>query len=128
MNPQDLNYSQEHEWVRMEPGGVAVLGITEYAVESLGDVVFLDLPSPNVELTQFEKIGEIESVKAVSDIYSPINGKVIERNDRAMENPQIVNESPYGSGWLLRVAVADASGIDVLMTTDQYNDFLATQG
>ena len=128
MNPQDLNYSQEHEWVRMEPGGVAVLGITEYAVESLGDVVFLDLPSPNVELTQFEKIGEIESVKAVSDIYSPINGKVIERNDRAMENPQIVNESPYGSGWLLKVAVADASGIDVLMTTDQYNDFLATQG
>ncbi len=128
MNPQNLNYSQEHEWVRMESGGVAVLGITEYAVESLGDVVFLDLPSPDVELTQFEKIGEIESVKAVSDIYSPINGRVIERNDRAMENPEIVNESPYGSGWLLRVAVADASGIDVLMTTDQYNDFLATQG
>ena len=128
MNPQDLNYSEEHEWVRMEPGGVAVLGITEYAVASLGDVVFLDLPSPNVELTQFEKVGEIESVKAVSDIYSPINGRVIERNDRAMENPEIVNESPYGSGWLLRVAVADDSGIDVLMTTDKYNDFLATQG
>lgn len=127
MNPPDLKYSEEHEWVRSVSEAVAVVGITEYAAESLGDVVFLELPEPDSELTQFEKAGEVESVKAVSDIYSPINGRVIERNEQAITSPELVNEAPYEAGWLLKVAVTDASGIDKLMTAEQYDAFLASR-
>ena len=127
MSPPDLRYTEEHEWARVESGGVAVIGITEFAAESLGDVVFIDLPPVDTELTGAKKMGEIESVKAVSDIYSPISGRVIERNEQAMENPEMVNESPYGSGWLIRLAISDPSAMDKLMTADQYEAFLASQ-
>ena len=127
MNPSDLRYSKEHEWVRLESEGVAVIGITEFAAESLGDVVFLELPQTDTELTQFDKMGEVESVKAVSDLYSPVSGRVIERNEKAIENPELVNDRPYESGWLLRVALTDASELDSLMTAEQYDAFLASQ-
>ena len=128
MNLPDLRYSEEHEWMRLEPDGVAVVGITEFAAESLGDVVFLDLPEVDAELTQFEKLGEVESVKAVSDLYSPVSGRVLERNEQAIENPELVNDGPYESGWLLRVALTDPSELDTLMTAEQYEAFLASQG
>ena len=127
MNLPDLKYSKEHEWVRAESEGVGVIGITEFAAESLGDVVFLDLPEVGAQLTQFEVLGEVESVKAVSELYSPISGEVLERNEQAIENPQLVNDSPYGSGWLLKVAYGDLSEIDDLMTTEQYDSFVASQ-
>ena len=125
--PQDLKYHKEHDWVRLESDGVAVIGITEFAAESLGDVVFLDLPEPGTELRQFQKLGEIESVKAVSDLYSPIGGRVIDRNQQAIDSPEIVNESPYESGWLIKVEPADTAEFDNLMTAAKYEALLAEE-
>lgn len=126
MNPPDLRYSREHEWVRVE-GDVGVVGITQFAVDSLGDVVFLDLPEPGTQVTQDEKLGEVESVKAVSDIYAPVSGVVVERNEAVIENPEIVNASPYGDGWLVRVELSDPSELDKLMTAEEYEAFLSSQ-
>ena len=126
MNPPDLRYSQEHEWVRMESEDTALVGITAYAAEQLGDVVFVDLPDKDAQLTQAGQAGEIESVKAVSDIFSPVSGRVIERNDQVLETPELVNDSPYEGGWLLKVSVSDASEMDKLMTADQYEGFVAS--
>ena len=127
MNPPDLKYSDEHEWLRLDSDGTAVVGITEFAAESLGDVVFVDLPEVGAELPQFEKMGEIESVKAVSDLYTPVSGKVVEQNGELIDNPQMVNDGPFESGWMLKVQLSDASEIDKLMTAEQYNVFLASQ-
>jgi glycine cleavage system H protein len=127
MNPPELRYSREHEWVRVEADGVAVVGITEFASESLGDVVFLELPAVGAELRQFEKMGEIESVKAVSDLYSPITGSVLERNKEAIDSPELVNDGPYESGWLLRVTIGDHGDMDGLMSAEEYESFLASQ-
>ena len=112
MNPADLSYSKEHEWVRMESADVAVVGITEFAQDSLGDVVFLELPElVESEVGQFEKMGEIESVKAVSDLYSPVErGSVVERNDALVDSPELVNDSPYDKGWMLRIEVGRQLG------------------
>ena len=126
MNPPDLRYTEEHEWTRIE-SCEAVVGITEFAAESLGDVVFLDLPQVGTQLTAAGKMGEIESVKAVSEIYSPISGRVLERNEQAINNPEIVNESPYGAGWLIKVAISDLSILTKLMTAEQYEALLATK-
>ena len=127
MNPKALRYSEEHEWLRLESDAIGVIGITEFAAESLGDVVFVELPEVGAELTQFEKMGEIESVKAVSDLYVPIGGRVVERNEALVEAPELVNDTPYESGWMLRVSVADSSQVDLLMTSDQYDSYLASQ-
>ena len=126
MNPPDLQYTEEHEWARIE-SGEAVVGITEFAAESLGDVVFIDLPQVGTQLTAAGKMGEIESVKAVSEIYSPISGPVLERNEQAINNPEMVNKSPYGSGWLIKVAISDLSTLTKLMTADQYEALLAAK-
>jgi glycine cleavage system H protein len=127
VNPPDLRYSEEHEWLRTEEDGIGVIGITEFAAENLGDVVFLELPEANTKLTQFQKLGEIESVKAVSDLYAPVGGSVVERNELAVDNPQLVNDGPYDSGWLLKLALSDRAEIDKLMTAEQYDAFLASQ-
>jgi glycine cleavage system H protein len=127
MSPKALRYSKEHEWLRLESDAIGVIGITEFAAESLGDVVFVELPEVGAELTQFEKMGEIESVKAVSDLYVPIGGRVVERNEALVEAPELVNDAPYESGWMLRVSVADSSQVDLLMTSDQYDSYLASQ-
>jgi glycine cleavage system H protein len=124
MNPPELRYSREHEWVRVEADGVAVVGITEFASESLGDVVFLELPAVGAELRQFEKMGEIESVKAVSDLYSPITGSVLERNKEAIDSPELVNDGPYESGWLLRVTIGDHGDMDGLMSAEEYESYI----
>ncbi|MDP6403293.1 MAG: glycine cleavage system protein GcvH [SAR202 cluster bacterium] len=127
MNPSDLRFSEEHEWVRVESDGSAVVGITEFASESLGDIVYVELPEVGAELSQFEKMGEIESVKAVSDLNSPVGGRVLERNDKLTDNPENVNEEPYESGWMLKVALGDTEDLDKLMTAEQYKAFLASQ-
>lgn len=127
MNPSDLRYSEEHEWVRSRPGGVAEIGITDFAAESLGDVVFVELPGVDEELTQFGKMGEIESVKTVSDLFIPLSGKVLEVNTSATDSPEVVNEAPYHDGWLLRVLMTNESELDNLMSADQYEAFLASQ-
>ena len=126
MNPSDLKYTKEHEWVRVEPGGVCTVGITAFAVESLGDIVYLELPGVGEKLIQEGQFGEVESVKAVSELYSPISGKVAEVNQGVVDTPEVVNESPYGDGWLLKVEMDDASEMDNLMTADEYDRLLAS--
>ena len=127
MNPPDLKYSEEHEWVRVESGSVVVIGITEFAAESLGDVVFVELPEAGSQVTQFEKMGEIESVKAVNDLYSPISGQISERNEQVIDNPQLVNDSPYETGWMLKVELSDSSQLDKLLDAARYEALLAAQ-
>ena len=127
MNPPDLKYSKEHEWLRLESDGVAVVGITEFAADSLGDVVFVELPDVEAEFAQFEKMGEIESVKAVSDLFTPVSGKVLERNEQLIDSPQFVNESSFHYGWMIRVQLSDAAEIDNLMSAEEYDSFLSSE-
>ena len=128
MNPTDLSYSKEHEWVKMEGDDVAVVGITDFAQDSLGDVVFVELPEVETEVGQFDKMGEIESVKAVSDLYSPISGSVLERNEALVDSPELVNDSPYEDGWMVRIAVSDDSELGNLMSVSEYEAFLESEG
>ena len=125
MNLQEYRYSQEHEWVCPEPQGKARIGITDYAQSQLGDVVFLDLPEPGSQVKQFEKMGEIETVKAVSDLFSPASGKVLERNQAVLDNPALVNEDPHGAGWLLRIELSQPEEMEALMCCDEYDKFIA---
>ena len=126
-SPPDLRYIKDHDWARIEPDGSATLGITEFAQDSLGDVVFVELPEAGAEVTQFKPFGEIESVKAVSELVSAISGTVTERNEALLEKPELVNESPYGDGWLLKIQVGDASELDNLMSAEEYDAFLASE-
>ena len=126
-SPPDLRYIKDHDWARIEPDGSATLGITEFAQDSLGDVVFVELPEAGAEVTQFKPFGEIESVKAVSELVSAISGKVTVRNEALLEKPELVNESPYGDGWLLKIQVGDASELDNLMSAEEYDAFLASE-
>ena len=124
MNPNDRKYSKEHEWVQSEDGSRATVGITDFAQEQLGDVVYLDLPQVGARLEQSGKLGEVESVKAVSDIYSPVGGEVVDVNEALIDSPELVNEDPYGGGWLVRILVQDPSELELLLTADQYEAFL----
>ena len=127
MNPKELKYSEEHEWVQLESATVVLVGITEFAAESLGDVVFVELPEVGAEVGRAEKMGEIESVKAVSDLYSPVSGKITERNEQVLDNPQLVNDAPFEAGWMIRVELSDPSQLDKLLSAEQYESFLASQ-
>ena len=122
--PEDRRYSKEHEWVKLQDDGTALVGITHYAQDQLGDIVYLDLPKPGTALTQFEKLGEVESVKAVSDIYAPVSGTVEEVNPDLEDHPELVNQDPYEKGWLLRVRVSDPSQVEKLLTAREYEEYL----
>jgi glycine cleavage system H protein len=104
--PEDLQYTKSHEWVRVE-GGVATVGITEHAQDELGDVVFVELPEQGATLAAGDPFGAVESVKAVSDLYAPVGGEVVEVNEALEENPEKINEDPYGEGWILRLQISD---------------------
>ena len=121
--PGDLKYTREHEWVRVEDGGLALVGITDFAQEHLGDVVYLDLPEVGATVRQFEKMGEIESVKTVSELFSPVSGEVVERNDAAIDSPELVNSSPYGDGWMIRVRLENPAELDNLLSEKDYAEF-----
>ena len=123
-NPADLKYSTEHEWVRMQ-GETAVVGITHFAQDSLGDIVYISLPDVGANVKQFQKMGEVESVKAVSDLYSPVSGKVIERNDAALKSPEIINKEPFSGGWLIKVQLADAGEVEKLLDAAAYDKLTA---
>lgn len=127
MNPDGLRYSKEHEWARAEGGGAATVGVTHFAQDSLGDVVFVELPEAGDEVVQFEKMGEIESVKAVSDLYSPLSGTVIERNGALADSPELVNDSPYEGGWMLRVQMSDSAEMDALMSAAEYSALVESE-
>ncbi|PKB72081.1 MAG: glycine cleavage system protein H [SAR202 cluster bacterium Io17-Chloro-G6] len=125
MSPDDRKYSNEHEWVKMEDTTQALAGITVYAQNQLGDIVYVDLPKTGATIRFMEKMGEVESVKAVSDLFSPITGEVTEVNDRLLDHPELVNEDPLGEGWLVRVTVADAAELDQLMSAEEYEAFIS---
>lgn len=122
--PADLKYTKEHEWVRAESGTLMVVGITEFAANELGDVVFVELPNVGDEVAATEQFGEIESVKAVSELYSPVSGAVVERNEKLADTPEMVNESAYEAGWMIKVEISDKSQLDALMSADEYEKFL----
>jgi glycine cleavage system H protein len=117
--PDDLRYSKEHEWVRVE-GEHATIGITSFAADELGDIVFVELPEIGSELRQFATFGVVESVKAVSDLYAPVTGRVLEVNDALRDAPELVNSDAYGDGWMLRVELADDGELDQLMDSAAY--------
>jgi len=121
--PQDLKYTKEHEWVRVE-GDAGIVGITDYAQDQLGDIVYLDLPAVGASVTKMDKMGEIESVKAVSELYSPVTGEVIDVNQEAVDSPELVNNEPYGRGWLIKVRFSNASEVDELMDASAYDEFV----
>ncbi|BAZ07977.1 glycine cleavage system protein GcvH [Calothrix sp. NIES-3974] len=117
--PNDLKYLDTHEYVRLE-GEIATIGITEFAIDQLGDIVFLELPEVGDAITKGDSFGSIESVKAVEDLNAPVSGTVIERNDALIENPESIGEDTYGEGWFLKVRVNDPSDIDDAMSADEY--------
>lgn len=117
--PEDLRYTTEHEWVRADGNRVTV-GITDYAQEALGDVVFVDLPDSGTEVQAGEPFGEVESTKSVSDLYAPLSGTVVERNAALADAPEQVNRDPYGQGWLVVIEVTDAAAVDALMDAAAY--------
>jgi glycine cleavage system H protein len=125
-SPDDRRYSKEHEWVLLD-GETARVGITDYAQEQLGDIVYVDLPAVGASLTQFEKMGEIESVKAVSDLYAPVSGEVTRANDGVVEKPEVVNSDPFGEGWLLEVRLSDAAQLDKLLSAADYDAFIESE-
>ncbi|MPZ22812.1 MAG: glycine cleavage system protein GcvH [Dehalococcoidia bacterium] len=122
--PADLKYTKEHEWLRLE-GDLAFIGITDFAQDELGDIVYLELPAEGTKLEQFAKFGEIESVKAVSDLYSPVTAEVMERNQSAMDAPELVNGDPYGEGWLIKVKLLDGAEAETLMGAEEYGGLTA---
>ena len=126
MLPQDLRYSKEHEWVRIE-GDLATIGITEFAAEQLGDVVYVELPEVGRTIERAASVGVIESVKAVSDLFAPVGGEVIEANTDLAATPELVNSDPYGKGWMIRVRLGDLRQVDGLLDAAAY-EALTSEG
>jgi glycine cleavage system H protein len=126
MYPKDLKYHKEHEWIRMD-GRQATLGISHFAQDALGDIVFLDLPKVGTAVTADQQIGEVESTKTTSSIYTPVSGKIVKINADLKDHPEVVNSDPYGRGWIAVIELSDARQADGLMTAAQYEAFLATQ-
>lgn len=125
-SPKDLKYTKTHEWVRLD-GETAVLGITDNAQNELGDITYLELPDAGESVSMGEAFGVVESVKAASDVYSPIDGEVVERNDEAIDAPELINQSPYEKAWLLKVKLTDPSQLDNLLSHDDYDQFADEQ-
>lgn len=118
--PSELRYRESHEWVRDEGDGTVVVGISDHAQESLGDMVYVELPEPGMSYDQGDACAVVESVKAASDIYAPVTGEVIEANPALEDSPERVNSEPYGDGWLIRMQVSDASQLDGLLSAEDY--------
>ena len=119
-----MNFTKEHEWVVIDRDQIATIGITDYAQDQLGEIVFLELPDEGEQLTKSETFGVVESVKSVSDVYAPVSGKVVEVNDPLLDGPETVNEEPYGEGWLIKVELSNLKDLDDLMTAEQYQAYI----
>ncbi len=122
-NPEDNRYAKSHEYVHVE-GNIGTIGITDYAQKELGDVVFVELPQVGIELEAGDELGSIESVKAVSELFVPVSGEVIEINETLADNPALVNTDPWGDGWMVRIKLTDVTEVDELMTAEEYDEYL----
>ena len=126
MNPKNLKYHREHAWARVE-GDSAVCGLTHYAQETLGDIVFIELPEVGADVLAGAPYAEVESVKAVSDVYAPLSGSVVEVNEEVVDAPEMINESPYDDAWLIKIRLTDPAEADDLLSADEYNELLAAE-
>ncbi len=127
MNPKNYKYSKTHEWIRIE-GKIAVVGLTQFAATQLGDVVFLQPPEPGTETQKGKGIGVVESVKTVSDIYAPVSGKVVKKNSNLENSPELVNQDPFGKGWIAEIEMFDPSEADDLLSAEAYEEHCAQAG
>jgi glycine cleavage system H protein len=128
VNPEDLKYTAEHEWVRLaDDGSTARIGITDYAQDALGDIVYIQLPDVGDEVTAGSPMGELESTKSVSDLFAPVSGTVKARNEDLDAQPELVNSDPYGAGWVVEIAMADPAQVDGLMSAGDYEATVTSQ-
>lgn len=125
--PKNLRYTNDHEWARLDDDGSVVVGITHFAANELGEIVYVETPDLGADIDAGDSFGSVESVKAVSDLYAPIGGKVVEVNDKLEDSPELVNEDPHGEGWIARLAPSDASELDDLMDAEAYAAFTDKQ-
>src|SRR5262245_53623373 len=125
--PENLRYSKDHEWISAD-GDVASIGITDYAQTSLGDVVYIDLPRVGDKFAAHEAFGSVESVKAVSEVFTPIAGEIVEVNDGLNDTPEKVNSDPYGAGWFVKVKMDNPNGVDAMLSSEEYEEYLSTIG
>ena len=121
--PEELKYTKEHEWAKLEEG-LVVIGITSYAQDALGEIVYVELPSEGDEITKGDPFGGVESTKSVSDLYAPLSGEVIEVNEALLDSPETINEDPYGAGWMIKVKPYDAGELQDLMDYEEYTDYI----
>ncbi len=123
-SPADLKYSKEHEWIKVK-GDIGIVGVTDFAQEQLTDIVFVDLPEKGKKAEAGKQIAVIESVKSVSDVFSPVNGKVIEVNEQLRDSPEIINKDPYGEGWMVKIRIENKDKLNELMPAEEYDKFIA---
>lgn len=123
MTPEDSRYAKSHEYIHVE-GNIGTIGITDYAQKELGDVVFVELPQVGSQLEMGDELGSIESVKAVSELFSPVTGEVVEINEALADKPDLINSDPYGDGWMVRVKLSTPDEVEELMTSDDYEDYV----
>ncbi len=126
MYPKELRYTKEHEWVRVD-GDTAVIGITSHAQDQLGDIVFVELPKTGAKAHAAQSFGTVESVKAVSDIYAPLSGDIVEVNEDLIDAPETVNQDPHGGGWLIKIKISDKTELDTLMTAEDYESYVSAE-
>ena len=123
--PEELKYTREHEWIRDNGDGTATVGITDFAQGELGDIVFVELEEVGYEFDKDETFGTVEAVKTVSDLYAPVSGEIAEINERLEDEPELVNDDPYGDGWMIKIAMSNESELEDLMSADDYQDIIA---
>ena len=126
-NPRDARFTKEHEWARID-GDTVVVGVTNYAATQLGDMVYVDMPAAGTTVSAGDPLGALESVKAAADFYSPIAGEIVERNERLLDEPGLMNSDPYGEGWFVKLRPADTFELDSLMSPEEYDEFEKAQG
>lgn len=124
-NPTNLKYTREHEWIKDNGDGTATIGVTDFAQSELGDIVFVELEEPGFTFEKDEEFGTIEAVKTVSELYAPVSGEIVAINEQLEEEPELVNDDPYGDGWMITIELADASELDELMSADEYDQIIA---
>lgn len=125
--PNDFHYASTHEWIRVDENGVATVGISEHAQEALGDIVFVELPEPGTEIEARAEVAVVESVKAASDIYSPVSGEITEVNEALIDSPELVNSAPFDDGWIYKMTINDEKDLDELMSAEAYADHCADE-